>query len=135
MRWLAYAHPVLMVGVLVLGVLVLREGLGVRRRRIARRPTDSRRHRRLARIFVLLLLAGYASGLASMAWLRDATPGQSFHFPLVSAAALSALAAGGLGLVLERRVAPRARRIHALCGAGALLCALAAAVAGFAILP
>ena len=74
MRWLAYAHPVLMVGVLALGLLVLREGLGVRRGRIARRPADSRRHRRLARIFVLLLVAGYASGIASMAWLRDAPP-------------------------------------------------------------
>ena len=44
-------------------------------------------------------------------------------------------AAGVLGLLLERRVRPAARTAHALLGASGLLLALAAAVAGMAILP
>ncbi len=108
MRWLAYAHPLAMVLILLLAVWVLRLGLALRRARLARRPADSARHARLARWVVPLVVVGWGAGLASMAWLRGGPALQSVHFPLASSA---------------------------LLGAGCLLLGLAAAIAGMAILP
>lgn len=136
MRWLAYLHPALMLTVLALALVVLREGLGVRRSRLARCPPyDSSRHRRLARIVVALATAGYAGGLASMLWLRRGSVADSAHFPIASAALALLLAAGVLGLALERRAGMRARTAHALCGGLGVLLALVAGAAGMAILP
>lgn len=135
MRWLAYLHPVLMIAVLALALFVLRDGLRIRRARLARSAFDSRRHRRLARVVVLLVVGGAAAGLVSMGWLRGRPLAESVHFPLASGAALLIVAAGGLGLWLERGAPLRARTVHALCGVLGVLLALGAAVAGMAILP
>jgi hypothetical protein len=135
-RWLAYAHPLAMVVLLALGVVVLRQGLRIRRARLLGLPRDSRAHRRLARWVVPLIALGFAAGLASMGWLRDEPPARSAHFALALPAAIGFAAGGLLGLRLERRGgSPRMRNLHALLGAGGLLLGLAAAVAGFAILP
>ena len=134
MRWLAYAHPLAMVALLGLGVRVLLDGLRIRRARLLGGRADSRRHRRLARWFAGLLVPGFAGGLASMLWLRSERPFESVHFALVSAATVCLLAAAALGLRLERG-RPANRDVHAALGATGLLLALAAAVAGFAILP
>jgi hypothetical protein len=135
-HWLVWVHPVLMAALLALALLVLREGLRIRRGRIVGRRVDSRRHRRLGRTAVPLLIAGFAGGLASMAWLR---PGEevagSVHFRL-ALPALVGLAAGGLlGLRLERGAGMQTRALHAWLGALGLLLGLAAAGASFAILP
>ena len=136
MRWLAYLHPALMLLVLALGLVVLREGLRVRRARFLRQPFDSRLHRRLARIFVALVVLGFGVGLASMGWLRGEPVFDSVHSILVSGVLVSLLLAATLGLLLERRGGPRwIRTAHLTLGAGGLLLALAAAVAAFAILP
>jgi hypothetical protein len=135
-RWLAYAHPALMSALLALAVVVLRDGLRLRRARLLGLPRDSRRHRRLARWVVPLIALGLGGGQASMLLLRDEPPAQSVHFLLALPAAAGLLGAGALGLVLERgRAGTRLRGLHALLGAGGLLLGLAAAVAGFAILP
>ena len=134
MRWLAYAHPLAMLLILGLGIQVLRDGLRIRRARLLGNPTDSRRHRRLARWFVGLLVPGFAGGLSSMLWLRPEPAMESFHFALVLAAVACWLTAGALGLRLERG-RPVNRDAHAALGAAGLLLGLAAAVAGFAILP
>lgn len=134
--WLAYLHPVAMAAVLALGVYVLREGLRINLGRQRRRPYDSRRHRRAARIFVVLAVAGFASGLLSMGVLRGKPLFGSVHAWLTSGALVGFVAGGALGLRLERAgLAPRLRGAHAFCASAGLLLGLAAAVAGFAILP
>ena len=135
MRWLAYLHPALMLLVLGLGLVVLREGLRIRQARLQRLRFDSRRHRRLARIFVALVLLGLSTGLASMGWLRGKALFESVHAVLVSGVTLSLLGAALLGRRLERGAGARVRSVHVLLGAGGLLLALTAAIAGFAILP
>ena len=132
---LVYLHPVAMVAVLALGLFVLREGLRIRRGRLLRRPVDARRHRRLARVVVVCALLGFGSGLASMGWLRGKHIFDSVHAWLATGALLGFLAGGALGLVLERRGRPPTRTWHALTASAGLLLGLAAAVAGFAILP
>ena len=135
MRWLAYAHPLAMVLILLLAVWVLRLGLELRRARLARRPADPARHARLARWLVPLVVLGWGAGLASMVWLRGRPALESVHFPLASSALLGMGAAGAIGLAMERGRALRARSAHALLGAGGVLLALAAAIAGLALLP
>jgi hypothetical protein len=134
--WLVWLHPLLMTALLALALLVLREGLRIRRGRIVGRPVDSRRHRRLGRVAVPLLVAGFAAGLASMAWLRPGEPlAGSVHFRLALPALLGFALGGALGLRLERGAGPRTRRLHAWLGALGLLFGLAAGAAGFSILP
>ena len=135
MRPLAYLHPAAMVGVLALALFVLRDGLRIRRGRLLRRPVDSRRHRRLARVVVSLAIAGFGAGLLSMAFLRDKPLFSSFHAWLASGALAGFSAGGSLGLALERRGRAPLRNWHALTASAGLLLGLAAAVAGFAILP
>jgi hypothetical protein len=135
MRWLAYLHPLAMLMILALGLAALREGLRMRRLRLRRRPCDSGRHLRLARPFVVLVALGYGSGLASMAWLRGEELYASPHAALTSAALVALVVAGALGLRLQRQPGPTVRLIHLVCGSTGMLLALAAAVAGFDILP
>ena len=134
MRWLAYLHPAAMLAVLALGLVVLLEGLEIRRRRVLRRPFDSRRHRRLARIFLALAVLGFGSGLFSMAVLRGKPLFGSVHAWITSAALCGFVAAAALGFQLERNPRSEVRGPHALAGSIGLLAAFAAAVAGFAIL-
>jgi len=136
MPWLAYAHPVAMAVLLALGLWVLRLGLRLRRARLGGRPGDSSPHRALARWVVPALVLGYAAGIASQTWLRRGGPFESVHFPMVSLALLALLAAGILGLAMERGwLGSSARAAHGGVGAFGILIALAAAVAGMALLP
>ncbi len=135
MAWLAYLHPLAMPVVLLLGLWVLREGLRVRRARLRRRRFDSRRHRRLGRWFVGLVLLGFAAGLGSAVGLRGMPPLGSVHAWFVCTALVGLASAGGLGLWLERGGGTSLRTLHMLCGGLGLLAALGGAAAGFAILP
>ena len=135
MRWLAYLHPIAMVAVLGLGLVVLLEGLQIRRARVLRQRYDNRRHRRFARVFVLLVGAGFAAGLASMAFLRGKPVFGSVHALLTSTALLGFVIGGTLGLSLERNLRSPLRGLHAITASIGLLLGLAAFVAGFAILP
>jgi hypothetical protein len=135
MRWLAYLHPAMMILVLSLGVFVFREGLQIRRARLQGLAFNTRRHRRLARVFAVLIVVGFGAGLASMGWLRGKPVLDSFHALLALAAGSGLLLAAALGLRLERGAEPPTRTLHALFGAVGLLLALTAAVAGFSILP
>lgn len=135
MRWLAYVHPALMLLVLALALFVLREGLRVRRARLARRSFDSTRHRRLARVLALAVPLGFALGLTSMGWLRGESVAGSVHFPFAAGATIGIGLAATLGLRLERGASLRTRTVHAICGAIGVLLALGAGIAGLAILP
>ena len=122
---------------LVLAATALRAGLSLRRARIARRPPPvgaRRRHLRVAKPAVALICVGFAGGLVSAVWLRGMTPLASFHGLLGVAALTLFLATWRQGARLERGDA-RVRALHARLGAGALLLAVAAALAGFVILP
>ncbi len=135
MRWLAYVHPAFMLCVLALGIFVLREGLRIRRGRVTGAPVNSARHRRWAKVVVTAAALGFGAGLSSMAWLRERPVYDSIHAWLASLALLGLLVGGALGLRLERGDAGRVRLIHSLCAGAGLLFALAAGMAGMAILP
>jgi hypothetical protein len=133
--WLAYLHPVAMIAILALGILVLREGLRIRRARLQAARVRSERHRRLAKVFVPLAALGFAAGPASMAWLRGKDVFDSVH-SLLAIAAVSGLIAGGLlGLRLEKQEDHRIRALHSICAGIGLLIGLATGFAGIAILP
>ncbi|MEE9279595.1 MAG: DUF4079 family protein [Myxococcota bacterium] len=135
MIWLAYLHPVAMIAILALGVAVLREGLRIRKARLAGAAVPSSRHRRLAKVLVPLAVLGFAAGPASLGWLRHKDVFESLH-SFLAIGALSGLLAGGLlGLRLERREGQRLRALHSICAGIGLLIGLAAGVAGLAILP
>ncbi|MCP4004346.1 MAG: DUF4079 family protein [bacterium] len=136
MIWLAYAHPIAMLAVLVLGLWVLREGLRIRRAGLTHRKVDSGRHARRARLFAALLILGCAAGLASQAWLREKPVLESVHSWLVGGTLLAISITATLGLRLEGQPEKRGfRTVHALLGSLGMLLALAAAVAGWSILP
>lgn len=132
---LVYLHPLAMVAVLALALFVFRDGLHIRRGRLLRRPFDPRRHRRLARVVVVLVVLGFGAGLASMGWLRGKAMYTSVHAWLATGSLVGFTTGGALGLWLERRGRSPVRPWHALTASAGLLFGLAAAMAGFAILP
>lgn len=122
---------------LALAALALRAGLALRRPRLAGRRRDPelrRRHLRLAKPAVALVVVGFAAGPLSAGLLRGWTPFATFHAAVGSAAALLFVAAAIAGRGLERGRS-RARDLHALLGGLAVLLAALAAVAGFSLLP
>jgi hypothetical protein len=115
----------------------LRIGLSLRRARRARRPAPRgarARHLRVAKIGVVLALVGFALGPLSVAALRDWTPMTSFHSLLGGVAAVLFAGAAIQGRKLERGE-NAVRNAHALLAGAAVGVALAAAIAGFALLP
>jgi hypothetical protein len=135
--WLAYGHPAWMVVSLGLSSFALRIGLSIRRARLAHRPAPRAaraRHLSTAKAGVTLVLLGAALGPLSVAMLRDWTPMSSFHALAGGIAAILFAGAALQGRRLERGDRA-ARNVHALLGGAAVSLALAAAVAGFALLP
>lgn len=128
-----------MLATLGIAALAARLGLRLRTTRRARRrrePSLRPRHVRLGKLVVLLLVPGFALGLASAVWLRGFEPFSTAHGWLASAALLLFGASAGLGLRLERRGArPRLYDAHAALGLAALLLAAAAFFSGFVLLP
>ena len=120
-----------------LAALTLRAGLALRRARLGRAPRDPglrRRHLRLAKPAVAMILAGFVGGPLSALWLRGWDPFTSFHGVLGLAVASLFAAAALVGRRLERGRS-RAFEAHARLGALAVLGAALAAVAGFVLLP
>jgi hypothetical protein len=126
-----------MLASLALAAAALRAGLAIRRARRLRlpaAPSMRRRHLRLAKPAVLLVLAGLAGGEVSAVWLRGMEPLASLHaLAAVPAAALFA-AAGLLGRRLERGRAS-AREAHARAALAAAFFAAAAVATGLVLLP
>ena len=135
MDGLVYLHPLGMLAVIALGLFVLREGLAIRNARLRRRPFDTRRHRRLAKLLIVLMALGWLSGVSSMVLLRNQSMFESIHWPFGSSALALLGIAGALGLQLERGRWLDRRVAHAAFGALGMLFALGAAVAGMSILP
>ncbi|HEY5659046.1 MAG TPA: DUF4079 family protein [Myxococcota bacterium] len=134
---MAHGHPVWMVASIALAAAALRLGFALRRARAARRPPPRgarRRHLRLAKTAVVLVLIGFLAGPVSAVWLRGWSPFATLHGVLgaLVTAIFAAAAAYGWRLEHGRR---DARQMHALFGALAVLGALVAAMAGFVLLP
>jgi len=136
-RWLAYGHPAWMIVALGLCLFTLRVGLSLRRARAASRPPPRGAralHLRVAKPAVALVLVGAALGPLSVALLRDWTPMSTFHSLLGGITAVLFTGAALQGRRLERGD-HSARNVHALLGGAAVSIALAAAIAGFVLLP
>jgi hypothetical protein len=129
-----YLHPV--IGALVLLLLGYVASLGLRLRTARRgRAALAARHARLAPIAYAVVLASWAIGVASTAWLRDDLDlASTLHFRTGCALAVlltgSALTSRGL-----RRGSRVAREIHPWLGAAAVLVAAAHVVTGLRIMP
>jgi hypothetical protein len=135
--YLAYLHPLWMLGSLALALATLRAGLALRRaRRLGQRRTAEayRRHLRLAKPALVLLGLGFASGIASSVGLRGWAALDSSHGLVASAAFMALLATGTLGWRLEHGRS-RAVEWHARLAALSLLLAAAALGTGLVLLP
>lgn len=135
MGWLVYVHPAAMLLVVALAIVVLREGTRLRTARLRRRPADSSRHRRLAKLLIPLVAIGWVSGVASMVLIRNREMFESIHWPFGTSALAFLVVAGSIGWRLERGRALDQRTAHAAFGALGVLFMLGAAVAGMSILP
>jgi len=135
-RWLAYVHPAWMLASLVLMFLALRIGMTMRKRRVAgeRRGALVKRHVRLAKPAVVMLMLGLVAGPVSALWLRDWTPLQTLHGWLgLTAASLFGTAAWIGSRILNAQ--SRAVEAHGWVALTAALTAALASVAGFVLLP
>lgn len=124
---------------LALLALTLRAGLrlrSARRRGVPRDPDDRRRHLRLAKPTLLLLLVGFVGGPVSMVALRGREAFTTAHAWVALLAAALLAATGLLGRRLER---PRGRQrpveAHAVLGLLSAVAAAAALGTGLVLLP
>jgi hypothetical protein len=130
---LLYLHPV--AGLITTALIAYAASLGLRARS-ARRDADlaRRRHRRVAPIVYVLVLANWVGGLAVVWWLEpDLDPAASGHFTVGTLIVLL-LSAGAL-LSLRVPTDARARAVHPVLGAAALLLAGVQVFLGLQILP
>ena len=135
--YLAYLHPLWMLGSLALVLATLRRGLALRRarKRGLRRTAEAyRRHLRLAKPALVLLGFGYAAGIASSVLLRGWDAFGTVHSLIASAALAVLLTTGTLGWRLEHGRS-RAVEWHARFAALAVLLAAAAIGTGLVLLP
>jgi hypothetical protein len=126
-----------MLASLALAAATLRAGLRLRagRRRGAPGLAEARRrHLRLAKRCLPMLLAGFIAGPASAVWLRGWDAFATLHSWIAIVALLLFAATGWLGRRLERG-ALRWRDIHARLAIAALLAGAAALGTGFVLLP
>ncbi|MCZ6463321.1 MAG: DUF4079 family protein [Proteobacteria bacterium] len=136
-RWLAWGHPAWMVSSLALVFAALRLGLRLRRKRLEGAPRDTellRRHLRLAKPAVAMILIGFTAGPVSSLTLRDWTPFTRFHgwMGLLVAALFAATAVMGHRLEQGRS---QARDVHVLLALVSTLAAAMSAMTGLVLLP
>ena len=126
-----------MTGALTVAWLAFRSGMTLRRTRQQGGTAGAavrRRHLRLGRPAVLLVLIGAIGGPLSAWWLRSWTPFQTFHAwaGLACLAAFLFLAVAGLRL---ERGELAVRPLHARVALLAVLLAALSAISGFVLLP
>lgn len=122
---------------LVLALLTLRAGLRLRRARrlgLRRQAADVRRHLRLAKPAMAMILIGFAGGPVSAVWLRGWDAFRTAHAWIALTAVVLFVATAVLGRRLEKG---RSRPVeaHARLALLATLAAAGAFVAGFVLLP
>ena len=128
-----YLHPA--AGLAAAALAFYTASLGVRVRRRARGAEPARRrHRAIGPWLYALVLANWAGGLATLRWLRpELEVAESGHF-LVGNLLCALFTAAAL---LSRRIDldPRARTVHPLVGAAALLLSGVQVFLGLQLLP
>jgi hypothetical protein len=128
-----YLHPVAAMATVALAAYVASLGLGSRLP-IRRAETVRRRHARLAPWVWSLVVANWVMGLATVWWLRpELEVATSGHFG-VGAGIVALFTAAAL---VSRRIQndPRARTVHPLLGAAALLLCGLQVFLGLQLLP
>jgi hypothetical protein len=130
---LAYVHP--LAGLVASALVAYQASLGLGARGGGRRAEEARRrHARLGPWLWTLVAVNWAGGLAAVRWWRtDIEAAASGHFT-VGTIILALLTAGAL---LSRRVPidARARAVHPLLGAAALLLCGVQIFLGLQLLP
>lgn len=136
-RTLAFVHPIWMVASLAMAILTARLGLEIRRRHRRGNTVGSAlraRHLRFGKRAISMITFGFMLGPASMFFLRDRNPFDSFHGILgVIVLGLFAWTGwSGRSLAAGHR---EAREIHRIAAASSIAAAMFSAVAGFILLP
>ena len=130
---LLYVHPLAALATLALAVYTA--SLGFRGRDVTRDSPDlRRRHARIGPWLWTLVVLNWSAGLATVWWLReDAEPAASGHFTLGSVIAAVFTAAA----IASRRVGidPRARVVHPILGATAIVLSGVQVFLGLQLLP
>lgn len=140
MNLAAYIHPAFQIGALSLGLIVLANGLRVRRSRQGGAGAETARvarlHMRLARWFVALFSVGYALGLGGMRFALDGYLYETAHSYFATLALGLFWTTAYLGRRLRKNLKNEdLRQIHSYCGFLAVFIALFVAVLGMRLLP
>ena len=137
LRLLAFVHPAWMVASVALAIATARLGLEIRKQRASGRvvgPELRRRHLRLGKTAIALVLAGFVLGPVSMVWLRERFAFDSLH-GILGIIVSGLFAWTGLSGRSLARGDQASRGIHRLLAAASIGAALLSAVAGFVLLP
>ena len=137
LRLLAFVHPAWMVTSVALAVATARLGLEIRKRRVSGRAVGlelRRRHLRLGKTAIGLVLVGFVLGALSMVWLRERSAFESFH-GILGVIVSGLFAWTGLSGRALARGDQAARNLHRGVAAASIGAALLSAVAGFVLLP
>ena len=137
LRLLAFVHPVWMVASVALAIATARLGLEIRKRRAQGRaigPELRRRHLRLGKATIALVLVGFVLGALSMAWLRERASFDSFH-GILGIVVSGLFAWTGLSGRALARGDQAGRDLHRWVAAASIGAAFLSAVAGFVLLP
>lgn len=140
MNYWAYVHPAFQIGALSLGLIVLANGLRVRRSRKGGASPETARfarlHMRLARWFIALFSVGYALGLGGMRFALEGPLYETAHSYFATLALGLFWTTAWLGRRLRKNLGNEdLRQIHSYCGFLAVFIALFVAVLGMRLLP
>ena len=141
MNLAAYIHPAFQIGALSLGLVVLANGLRVRRSRRGgagpRRRAFARLHMRLARWFIALVLRWVTRwDLGGMRFALEGPLYETAHSYFATLALGLFWTTAWLGRRLRRNLKNNdLRQIHSYCGFLAVFIALFVAVLGMRLLP
>jgi hypothetical protein len=142
LEWLPFIHPVWQSVGIVLGFVVWREGLTLRRGRRLQPQATTRgarraRHVRLGKWCVWMIGSGYALGLGELFFIRGEPILRSAHFYFATLALglFSWGAVYGYAMLRRSSIPPERRDIHAFLMSLALLIMVGVGLLGLQLLP
>ena len=140
MNFGAYIHPAFQIATLSLGLIVLANGLRVRRSRRGGAGPETARvarlHMRLGRWFVAMFTAGYVLGLGGMRFALEGPLYETAHSYFATLTLGLFWTTAWLGRRLRKNLTNEdLRQIHSYCGFLAVFIALFVAVLGMRLLP
>ncbi len=140
MNFGAYIHPAFQIATLSLGLVVLANGLRVRRSRKGGAGPETARiarlHMRLGRWFIAFFSVGYALGLGGMRFALEGPLYETAHSYFATLAMGLFWTTAYLGRRLRKNLKnDDLRQIHSYCGFLAVFLALFVAFLGMRLLP